>query len=81
MQSMISLIFVGNFLLAVMKVDCFNNQGVIMSHVNIWMVVIAWGVSILLAYVIGSRKGKPGAGALVGLLLGPIGVIVSLLFA
>ena len=50
-----------------------------MAHVNIWMVVIAWGVSILLAYVIGSKKGKPGAGALVGLLLGPIGVIVSLL--
>ena len=50
-----------------------------MSHVNIWMVVIAWGVSILLVYVNGSRKGKPGAGALVGLLFGPIGVIVSLL--
>ena len=62
-----------------MKVDCFNNQGVIMSHVNIWMVVIAWGVSILLAFIIGSRKGKPRAGALVGLLFGPIGVIVSFL--
>ena len=71
----------GNFLLVVMKVDCFNNQGVIMSHVNIWMVVIAWGVSILLAFIIGRRKGKSGAGILAGILLGPIGVIVSLLFA
>ena len=50
-----------------------------MTHVNIWMVVIAWGVSTLLAFIIGSRKGKPGAGALAGILLGPIGVIVSLL--
>jgi hypothetical protein len=50
-----------------------------MSHVNIWMVVIAWGVSILLAFIIGSRKGKPRAGILAGILLGPIGVIVSLL--
>jgi hypothetical protein len=41
-----------------------------MSHVNIWMVVIAWGVSTLLAFIIGSRKGKPGAGALAGILLG-----------
>ena len=71
----------GNFLLVVMKVDCFNNQGVIMSHVNIWMVVIAWGVSTLLAFIIGRRKGKSGAGILAGILLGPIGVIVSLLFA
>ena len=62
-----------------MKVDCFNNQGVIMSNINIWMVVIAWIFSILLAFIIGSRKGKPSAGALVGLLLGPIGVIVSFL--
>ena len=52
-----------------------------MSNINIWMVVIAWIFSILLAFIIGSRKGKPAAGALVGLLLGPIGVIVSLLFA
>ena len=50
-----------------------------MSHVNIWMVVIAWGVSTLLAFIIGSRKGKPAAGILAGILLGPIGVIVSLL--
>ena len=50
-----------------------------MTHVNIWMVVIAWGVSTLLAFIIGRRKGKSGAGALVGLLFGPIGVIVSLL--
>jgi hypothetical protein len=50
-----------------------------MSHVNIWMVVIAWVFSTLLAFIIGSRKGKPVAGALVGLLFGPIGVIVSLL--
>lgn len=50
-----------------------------MSHVNIWMVVIAWVFSTLLAFFIGSRKGKPVAGALVGLLFGPIGVIVSLL--
>ena len=69
----------GLYQLVVMKVDCFNNQGVIMTHVNIWMVVIAWGVSTLLAFIIGRRKGKSGAGALVGLLFGPIGVIVSLL--
>ena len=71
--------FVGDFLLCVMKVDCFNNQGVTMSHVNIWMVVIAWIFSTLLAFIIGSRKGKPVAGALAGVLLGPIGVIVSFL--
>ena len=71
----------GLYQLVVMKVDCSNNQGVIMSHVNIWMVVIAWGVSTLLAFIIGSRKGKPAAGILAGILLGPIGVIVSLLFA
>ena len=62
-----------------MKVDCFNNQGVIMSHVNIWMVVIAWIFSTLLAFIIGIRRGKPGAGILAGILLGPIGVIVSFL--
>jgi hypothetical protein len=50
-----------------------------MTHVNIWMVVIAWIFSTLLAFIISRRKGKPGAGALVGLLFGPIGVIVSLL--
>jgi len=50
-----------------------------MSHVNIWMVVIAWIFSTLLAFIIGSRKGKPRAGILAGILLGPIGVIVSLL--
>ena len=50
-----------------------------MTHVNIWTVVIAWIFSILLAFIIGRRKGKPSAGALVGLLFGPIGVIVSLL--
>ena len=50
-----------------------------MSHVNIWMVVIAWGVSTLLSFIIGRRKGKSGAGILAGILLGPIGVIVSLL--
>ena len=50
-----------------------------MSHVNIWIVVIAWIFSTLLAFIIGSRKGKPRAGILAGILLGPIGVIVSLL--
>ena len=69
----------GSCLSIVMKVDCSNNQGVTMSHVNIWMVVIAWGVSTLLAFIIGRRKGKSGAGILAGILLGPIGVIVSLL--
>ena len=50
-----------------------------MSNINIWMVVIAWIFSTLLAFIIGSRKGKPGAGILAGILLGPIGVIVSFL--
>ena len=50
-----------------------------MSHVNIWMVVIAWVFSTLLAFFIGSRKGKPVAGALAGVMFGPIGVIVSFL--
>jgi hypothetical protein len=50
-----------------------------MSNINTWMVVTAWGISILLAFFIGSRKGKPVAGALAGIMLGPIGVIVSFL--
>ena len=50
-----------------------------MTHVNIWMVVIAWIFSTLLAFIIGRRKGKSGAGILAGILLGPIGVIVSFL--
>jgi hypothetical protein len=62
--------------------DCYiDNLGFTMTHVNIWMVVIAWIFSTLLAFIIGRRKGKSGAGALAGILLGPIGVIVSLLFA
>ena len=52
-----------------------------MSNINTWMVVTAWVISIFLAFIIGSRKGKPVAGALAGVLLGPIGVIVSFLFA
>ena len=44
-----------------------------MSHVNIWMVVIAWGAT-LLAFFIGSRKVKPVAGGLAGIVFGPIGV-------
>ena len=61
--------------------DCYiDNLGFItMSHVNIWMVVIAWIFSTLLAFIIGRRKGKSGAGILAGILLGPIGVIVSFL--
>ena len=56
-----------------------DKLGFIMTHVNIWMVVIAWGGSTLLAFIIGRRKGKSGAGILAGILLGPIGVIVSFL--
>ena len=60
--------------------DCYiDNLGFTMTHVNIWMVVIAWIFSTLLAFIIGRRKGKSGAGILAGILLGPIGVIVSFL--
>ena len=48
-----------------------------MSNINTWMVVIAWGVSIFLAFIIGSRKGKPVAGDLAGIMLSPIRVIVN----
>lgn len=50
-----------------------------MSNINTWMVVTAWVISIFFAFFIGNRKGKPVAGALAGIILGPIGVIVSLL--
>jgi hypothetical protein len=50
-----------------------------MSNINIWMVVTALIFSTLLAFIIGSRKGKPVAGVLAGSMFGPIGVIVSFL--
>jgi len=37
-----------------------------------------WFISLILATVIGSRKGNPISGFLVGLLLGPIGVVIAL---
>jgi len=38
-----------------------------------------WIISTFLAFVMGSRKGKPVAGVLAGIMFGPMGVIVSFL--
>ena len=50
-----------------------------MSNINIWIVITVWIISTFLAFIIGRRKGKPVAGALAGVMFGPIGVIVSFL--
>ena len=50
-----------------------------MSTINIWIVITVWIISTFLAFIIGRRKGKPVAGALAGVMFGPIGVIVSFL--
>jgi hypothetical protein len=46
-----------------------------MSNINIWIVITVWIISTFLAFIIG----KPVAGALAGVMFGPIGVIVSFL--
>ncbi|MGZ8152349.1 MAG: hypothetical protein ACXW0Q_05695 [Methylovulum sp.] len=42
-------------------------------------IVVVWVTSAIIACVIGNRKGNPIAGALVGIVLGPIGVIAALI--
>jgi hypothetical protein len=41
-------------------------------------VIIIWGASCVLGAMIGSSKGRGGAGFVLGLLLGPLGVIITL---
>lgn len=40
---------------------------------------MVWVISAILAGVIGNRKGNPVAGALAGIMFGPVGVIVALI--
>ena len=44
---------------------------------DLWLIVFV--VSVFLAAAIGSSKGKGGTGLLLGFLLGPLGVIITLL--
>ena len=43
-----------------------------------WLVFAAWGICILLGAWVGGRKGRPTAGAILGLLCGPLGVAICL---
>ena len=42
-----------------------------------WFII--WVVSVLISTAIGSKKGNPISGFIVGILLGPIGVILAIL--
>ena len=48
-----------------------------MNDMSPWVMI--WVISAILACVIGNRKGNPVAGALVGILFGPLGVIFALI--
>lgn len=48
-----------------------------MNNLDFWIMV--WVISAIISGVIGNRKGKPVAGALAGIMFGPVGVIVALI--